>query len=158
MKSVFVAFILLVALPIGVSAADGYAMQDNVVVCIKDGSSSAIEKEVSLPDGTKINPDGVVNKNGKYSKLFNGMMIDMSGNMLVRDGILMKDGKMLLVQNGDLEPMTNEVVMSNGVRVLPDGSIITKMKDGNMMMMNGLIVSGKSGSVKSKQGGNAGKP
>jgi hypothetical protein len=148
--AILIMFICLVV-PAAALAGDGYAMQDNYVVSLKDGQAVVIDKEVSLADGTKISPEGIVVRNGKHIKLINGMMIDMNSNIIVRDGILMKDGKMLVVKDGDFSPMNEDVVMSNGIRVMPDGSILTKMKEGEMMMMNGTMVTGK-GAAKTKQG------
>jgi hypothetical protein len=42
--------------------------------------------------------------------------------------------------------------MSNGTKVMEDGTILTKMKDGEMMMMDGTTTKVKGG-MKSKQGG-----
>jgi uncharacterized protein YdeI (YjbR/CyaY-like superfamily) len=110
-------------------------------------------KESVMPDGTKVMPDGTVTRsNAKKVKLVNGMMIDMNGNIIVKNGVLMKDGKMILVKDGDMIPMKSDLTMSNGTKVTEDGTIIRKMNEGEMMMVDGTTTTVKGG-MKSKQGG-----
>jgi hypothetical protein len=99
-----------------------------------------------MPDGT------VTRSNVKKVRLVNGMMIDMNGNIIVKNGVLMKDGKMVMVKDGDMMPMKSEMTMSNGTKVTEDGTIIRKMNEGEMMMMDGTTTTVKGG-MKSKQGG-----
>jgi hypothetical protein len=143
----------LLVVPMIVHAADGFVMQDGKMMMIKDGQTMLMDKESVMPDGTKVMPDGTVTRsNAKKVKLVNGMMIDMNGNIIVKNGVLMKDGKMILVKDGDMMPMKSEMTMSNGTKVTEDGTIIRKMNEGEMMMVDGTTTTAKGG-MKSKQGG-----
>jgi hypothetical protein len=143
----------LLVVPMVVRAADGYLMQDGKMMMIKNGQTMLMEKEMVMPDGTKVMPDGTVTRgNAKKVKLVNGMMVDMNGNIKVKNGVLMKDGKMIMVKDGDMMPMNSEMIMSNGTKVTEDGTIIRKMNEGEIMMMDGTTTTVKGG-PKSKQGG-----
>jgi hypothetical protein len=80
------------------------------------------------------------------------MMVDMNGNIIVKNGVLMKDGKMIMVKDGDMMPMNSEMIMSNGTKVTEDGTIIRKMNEGEIMMMDGTTTTVKGG-PKSNQAG-----
>jgi len=145
------ALLLVSAVPSALPAADGYFVEDGKISLLKDGRVTPVDVEVVLSDDAKVLPDGtVVRAGGKRVRLTNGMMVDMSGNILIRNGVMMKDGKMMVLQDGDSSPMTREMSMSNGTRVTPGGDIITRMKEGDMMMMDGTITTAKG--PKSKQG------
>jgi hypothetical protein len=155
MKKLFLSLLAtaLLVVPMVVRAADGYVMQGGKVMMIKDGQTMLMEKEMAMPDGTKVMPDGTVTRgNAKKVKLVNGMMVDMNGNIIVKNGVLLKDGKMIMVKDGDMTPMNSEMVMSNGTKVAEDGAIIRKMNEGEMMMTDGTTTTVKGG-MKSKQGG-----
>jgi hypothetical protein len=143
----------LVIVPMVAQAADGVAMQDGKMMVFKDGQTTLMDKEMMMPDGTKVMPDGTVTRsNVKKVRMVNGMMVDMNGNIIVKNGVMMKDGKMLMVKDGDMMPMNSEIIMSNGTKVTEDGSIIRKMNEGEMIMMDGTATTVKGG-AKSKQGG-----
>lgn len=66
------------------------------------------------------------------------------------DGVMMQDGKMMMMKAGKpTGQMTADMTMANGTKVKTDGSITTKdgggkavMKDGQIMMMDGKLMSG----------------
>jgi hypothetical protein len=143
----------LLVVPMVVHAADGFVMQDGKMMVFKDGQATLMDKEMVTPDGTKIVPDGtVMRSNVKKVRMVNGMMVDMNGNIILKNGVLMKDGKMVMVKDGDMMSMNSEMIMSNGTKITEDGSIIRKMNEGEMMMMDGTTTTVKGG-PKSKQGG-----
>jgi hypothetical protein len=65
------------------------------------------------------------------------------------DGVIMRGGKMMMMKAGKaMDPMTASITMSNGAVVAPDGTIRlpgggqVRLKDGQMVMMDGTIMDG----------------
>jgi hypothetical protein len=65
------------------------------------------------------------------------------------DGVIMQGGKMMMMKAGKaMDPMTANMTMSNGAIVMPDGTVklssgeIIRLKDGQMVMMDGTIMDG----------------
>ena len=65
------------------------------------------------------------------------------------DGVMMHDGKMVIMRAGKATgPMDGAMSLSNGATVMTDGTVRTKdghdtrMKEGQMMMMDGHIMEG----------------
>ncbi|MBV8134908.1 MAG: hypothetical protein JO121_04580 [Deltaproteobacteria bacterium] len=65
------------------------------------------------------------------------------------DGVMMHDGKMVMMKAGKATgPMESAMSMSNGATVMTDGTVKTKdgretrMKEGQMMMMDGHMMDG----------------
>ena len=138
--------------------ADGFIMQEARMMIFNNGQTVPMNDEVIMADGTKVMPNGtVLRSDGKKLRILNGMMIDLNGVVLPKNGVMMKDGKMVTVKDGDILPMISEVEMPNGVKVTADGTIMTKMKEGDMMMPDGTVKTIKV-SLKDKQSGSKDKP
>ena len=65
------------------------------------------------------------------------------------DGVIMKRGKMMMMKAGKaMDPMTASMTMSNGAVVMVDGTVKLpdgqelRLKDGQMMMMDGKMMEG----------------
>lgn len=154
--SLLTAFLL--AIPMAADGADGFIMQEARMMIYNNGQTVPMNNEVIMADGTKVMPNGtVLRSDGKKLRIVNGMMIDLNGVVLPKNGVMMKGGKMITVKDGDILPMTSEVQMSNGVKVTTDGTIMTNMKEGDMMMPDGTIKTVKV-SLKDKQAGSKDKP
>lgn len=73
----------------------------------------------------------------------------------MKDCVHMKDGKMMMMKNGTEMPMEKDMTMSDGSKVTTDGTHIMKdgkkmkLKDGDMVMMDGTMKSG--GAKKDKE-------
>lgn len=56
-------------------------------------------------------------------------------------GVMMKNGKMMMVKDGKAAgAMDHEMKMPDGQTVMPDGSVKLQMKEGQMMMMDGMMM------------------
>jgi hypothetical protein len=65
------------------------------------------------------------------------------------DGVIMQGGKMMMMKAGKaMDPMTASMTMSNGAVVMVNGTVKLpggqelRLKDGQMMMMDGTIMEG----------------
>jgi len=65
------------------------------------------------------------------------------------DGVIMQDGKMMMMKAGKaMDPMSASMTMSNGAVVMVNGTVKLpggqelRLKDGQMMMMDGTIMEG----------------
>jgi hypothetical protein len=65
------------------------------------------------------------------------------------DGVIMQGGKMMMMKAGKaMDPMTASMTMSNGAVVMANGTVKLpggqelRLKDGQMMMMDGTIMEG----------------
>jgi hypothetical protein len=65
------------------------------------------------------------------------------------DGVVMERGQVIMMKNGKpVAPIQGEMTMANGSKVLPDGTVKIKsgaeihLKDGDMIMMDGHIMTG----------------
>ncbi len=65
---------------------DGVMMKDGKMWMSKNGQSMAMDKEMTMKNGTKVMTDGsYVNKAGKRMKMKNGEAMDMEGKMMKAD-------------------------------------------------------------------------
>ena len=61
---------------------DGVMMKDGKMWVTQEGKTTAMDKEMTLKNGTKVMPDGsYVTKDGKKMKLANGESIDKEGKV-----------------------------------------------------------------------------
>ncbi len=61
---------------------EGYFLKDGKLMMMKDGTTSAVTQEVTLPDGTTISTDGKVTwKDGKSQTLKENEWVDMNGKI-----------------------------------------------------------------------------
>ena len=92
--------------------------------------------------------DPLVNKDRVIFLLVTAMVIAFCVTPNVKavdsDGVMMHDGKMVMMKAGKATgPMESAMAMSNGATVMTDGTVKTKdgretrMKEGQMMMMDG---------------------
>ena|SRR2546428_606456 len=59
-----------------------FMMKNNKMMVMKDGQTSAMQKDVTLLNGITVKTDGtIMKKDGSTAKLKNGECIDMSGNI-----------------------------------------------------------------------------
>lgn len=57
-------------------------MKDGKMMCMKGGKTMAMDKDMTMKDGTTVMKDGTVKmKGGKTMKMKNGESIDMDGKM-----------------------------------------------------------------------------
>lgn len=84
----FIAFLVFLAfsftyLPVQAGDGDhkdGVKMKDGKVWMMKDGKKTEVKQEVTLTDGTKVNPNGtVIMADGSSKMMQNGDMISMDG-------------------------------------------------------------------------------
>jgi hypothetical protein len=90
--------------------------------------------------------------------VFTALLIDFCLTPNVRaadsDGVMMHEGKMMMMKAGKAtRPMESAMTMSNGATVMTDGTVKTKdgretrMKEGQMMMMDGHMMDGGNSGV-----------
>lgn len=72
-------------------------------------------------------------------------------------GVMMKDGKMMMMKDGKATgPMDHEMTMTDGCKVMPDGTMKMpdgkemRMKEGQMMTMDGKMMEGGKGMMGDK--------
>ncbi|MGL2964430.1 DUF6799 domain-containing protein [Flavobacterium sp. RSB2_4_14] len=69
------------------SSTTCYTMKEGKMMCLKDGKMGAMNKDVTLKNGTKCMKNGeCVMKDGKKMKMKEGDCIDMSGTMCAAKG------------------------------------------------------------------------
>src|SRR5215469_10097473 len=90
MKNLLLAFAAL-TISLGVFAQgnmdhkmkDCCMMKDSKMWCMKDGKTMAMDKDMTMKNGTVVMKDGTVKeKNGKTWKMKNGESVDMEGKMM----------------------------------------------------------------------------
>ena len=79
-------------------------------------------------------------------------------NMQHHEGVIMKNGKLLMMKNGQTTQLTSDLTLDNGTVVMADGSvktkdgIITTLKEGDYVGMDGTIGNTKTKWPKNKMG------
>ena len=67
----------------GDKAQDCVHMKDGKMMMMKDGKEMAMDKEMTMKDGSKVTTDGThITKDGKTMKLKDGDMVMMDGTMM----------------------------------------------------------------------------
>ncbi len=95
----------------------------------KDGKVTAMETDMTLPDGTMIMMDGTVKTpEGNTVVLKDGDEVTLQGKVVKPTVFVHKDGKMLVRRDGKDVPMTEPAIIEDGAQVMLDGTIL--MKDG----------------------------
>ena len=76
-------------------------MKDSKMMCVKDGKTTPMKKEMTMKNGTKCMTNGeCVMKDGTKMKMKEGECMDMSG-MMSDCGMMMKDSKTGTVKKTD---------------------------------------------------------
>ncbi len=97
------------------------------VMVVKDDKSEVLDKEMTLTNGMKVMPNGMVMmKDGKTMKLREDDIIMMDGKVDKKDHYVMKDGKLMVVKGGKATAVETETVFDDGTRMTVDGKIIRK--------------------------------
>jgi hypothetical protein len=74
----------------------------------------------------------------------------------MKDCVMMEDGKMMVMKGGENMAMDQDMTMTNGTMVMTDGTVkmksgkTTKLKNGDCVMMNGMVTRSKMSGHKSK--------
>ena len=131
---------------------DCVMMKDGKMMVVRNGQTTAMEKDIKMPNGTQVMKNGnVMTADGRKTMTKNGEAMAMDGTMMtagnqlgmtgmITDGFMMKDGKMLVMKNGKSSVMKKEMKMKDGTKVMADGTVITK--DGRKTMLgNGDSIS-----------------
>ncbi|WP_345109320.1 DUF6799 domain-containing protein [Hymenobacter algoricola] len=58
------------------------------------------------------------------------------------DHMMMHDGKMMVMKNGVMTPMTADMTLANGTRVMTDGTVTMKLKENQLIGMDGKMHDG----------------
>jgi len=80
-----------------------------------------------------------------------------SGKMkMMKDCVMMEDGKMMVMKGGKTTAMDQDISLSNGATVMMDGSVkmqdgtTKKLNNGDCVLMDGKIVTGKKDGMHKK--------
>lgn len=121
----------------------------------KNGKFSAMEKDTSLPDGTKVTMDGtIVLANGRSLKTGDGDFVLMTGEVVQAskkmDHVIIKNGALMVVKNGRSSKAEKSITLSDGTVVTKDGSATSpdgstfSLQEGDMILMDGNVMQSRS--------------
>ncbi len=132
-----------------VPVMDHITVKDGKVWVVKDGESQVLEQPRTLPNGTRVSPDGTVRTaNGRFHRLIDGQLFALDGELIpAKDTIKLQDGKVLVQKDGaQFEIGARESIMMNdGTKVLGDGTVIRKdgtqlkLTEGQIVTVQGVV-------------------
>jgi hypothetical protein len=100
----------------------------NRALLFKDGESQPLANVLQLEDGTRVMPDGTLNRpNGQIVRLLDGQMLLMTGVVLPsRDTIMFTHGKVVLQKDGSRISLlpAQTLMMNDGTKVFGDGRVL----------------------------------
>ncbi len=127
---------------------DHVTQRNGSVVAFKDGVFLAVDRELTLADGSRVFANGTfVRKSGERIRLVDGQLIKLDGSTLdATDTALLKDGRVVVQKDGSsitLRP-AQSMMMSDGTRILGDGTVISKdgssskLVEGEVLKLEGV--------------------
>jgi hypothetical protein len=157
------------------SARDGFTLRGTEPVMTREGVTTKVEREVRLPNGLRVLPDGSVTmRDGSTTTLRPNQLLTFEGvfyevaltpdgvaplssvttapvpagdvGISARDGVTVSGGEAFLTRNGVMEKVTAEVRMPNGVAIQPDGMVV--MSNGNRVPLRANQILGLDGVVR----------
>jgi hypothetical protein len=126
-----------------VPVMDHVAHKNGRVTVYRDGDGQVLNAPLSLEDGTRVMPDGMVTRSsGKTIRLMDGQMILLTGVAVpARDTITLRNGKVVVQKDGSpltLVP-TQTLMMNDGTKVFGNGTV--QMLDGkSVTLVEGQII------------------
>jgi hypothetical protein len=128
---------------------DHLAMQRGQLILVKDGESQPVDRPITLPDGTRISPDGrVQTRAGTVRRVIDGQLMTLSGGTIAsKDTITLLSGKVVVQKDGsqmEVEP-DRSFMMNDGTKVLGDGTVIkrdgskSKLTEGQIIVIEGVV-------------------
>lgn len=130
-----------------VTLEDHVTLQRGVVTLVKNGVSTPSPAGVTLSDGTRVLPRGVIiQPNGKRSRLLDGQMLNLGGGTLpANDFITVKNGGVVIQKDGAIYKLRGRrtMMMADGTKVFSTGLILnrngakTRLKEGQRFNLDG---------------------
>ncbi len=150
----------------GAHHRDGYSMKNGKVVVTRDGKETEVTAEVSLGNGSRLLPDGVIiTRDGRRDRFVEGKWLTFDGDfvalddtpVIVDDGYFWRDDHLYVVRGGVETIVTTEIVLDDGTRLLPDGFIVAHdgsrrhFDAGMRLSLQGKVQTGTRGGVRSPE-------
>lgn len=122
------------ALEVGVSATDGVSVSGGAALVTRNGSTTRLDKELKLTNGTRVQPDGTITfADGKALILHGDQVLTFDGAIVVAPphavpppvtptGIVMYDGHAYLIRGGRAF-MIDATMVPDGQMLMNDGSL-----------------------------------
>lgn len=121
-------------LEVGSSATDGVSVSGGAALVTRNGSTTKLDKELKLTNGTRVQPDGTITfADGKALVLRGDQVLTFDGTIVVAPphpvpapvaptGIVMFDGHAYLIRGGRAY-MIDATMVPNGQMLMNDGSL-----------------------------------
>lgn len=115
---------------------------------MRDGNLSALSSAVTLADGTRITPDGFVEKQGRRLRLLDGQIFRLDGTKVpAKDTITLRNGKVTVQKDGSLLHVApgRSLMMNDGTKVFGDGTVVLKdgtrkqLAEGEILTVEGVV-------------------
>jgi hypothetical protein len=115
-----------------------------VVTVFRDGEGGALQGDLTLPDGSNIQPDGAYTRpNGRRSRLVDGQLLTLDGTPIAGlDTINLNKGRVMVFKAGALiavEPANKIMGMYDGTRVSGEG-VVMERDGGQRQLTEGQII------------------
>lgn len=128
---------------------DHVAMKRGKMLLVKDGESRPVEQPITLPDGTRVLPDGrILTRTGGVRRIIDGQLFTLGGQEIAaKDTITLKDGKVIIQKDGSLMEVERgrSMMMNDGTKVLGDGTVVkrdgtkSKLTEGQIITVEGVV-------------------
>lgn len=118
---------------------EGYTFRNGKVMMLKEGKETAVTTEVTLHNGARLLPDGVVIfKDGRRERFPEARLLTLEGEFVafdadvvpstevVEEEYYLEGDKVYVIHDNIPTLLSIEVTLSNGSRLEPDGTIITR--------------------------------
>ena len=124
-------------------------MREGQPILIMDGEPGVVAQSTTLADGTIVEPDGYLVRDGKRRKLLDGELLKLDGTSLAtQDTITLQGGKVMVQKDGSMLHIApgRTMMMSEGTKVFGDGTVLrrdgtrSRLVEGQIMTIEGVAV------------------
>lgn len=103
----------------------------------KDGTGTPLTREMTLPNGTRIDPSGTVRTfDGKLRRLIEGQMFQLDGTVVpAKDTVALLKGKVVVQKEGEQYEVQRgrTIMMNDGTKVFGEGYVVKR--DGSRLTL-----------------------